>query len=154
MTAAPSNSPAQPPPALIVAFILGGALILGFGFWSGGRERGSKGAADAAPPGIVLIEPGAGAVHRGAVPLLFETTQSLRLTPAGWGAGDAHLHAMVDGVELMAGRGDLEEVGPRRYQWTLRRLEPGSHEIRLFWSGADHRPLPDGASAAVVVEIR
>ena len=139
---------------IVGSFLVGGAFLLIVGFWAGSRRGESGEARVDAPRQIVLLEPDSAATFDGEVPLVFETSQALHFMRDGWMAGRAHLHAYIDGVELMPDRDDLEEIGERRYRWVITGLAPGPHEIRLVWSGPDHRPLAAGGSRPVLIEVR
>jgi len=107
-----------------------------------------------AAPALVLMEPVDGAVVPTRVPVLFHVDAELRQQPGGWGVQGMHLHARVGEVELMPGPGDVERVAEGRYRWTIGPLATGEQTIRLVWSDDAHRPLEEGASAAVRVTIQ
>lgn len=136
---------------VVITFLIGGALILTLGFWAGSRERGP---AKEIVPQLTLIEPTDGAVVGQPLELLFEAPARLGMGPGGWGTRRLHLHALVDGVEIMPAATDIQAVGENRYRWVLSNISPGRHEIRLQWAGLDHRPISEGASETVVIEVR
>lgn len=103
---------------------------------------------------IVLLRPAQGAEVSGPVELIFETPAPLTLGPRGWMAGEHHLHASVDGRELMPGAAEVESVGAQRFRWVIPPLEPGERTLRLYWSDPSHRPLSEGASQEVRVRAR
>jgi hypothetical protein len=131
------------------------ALLLALVFaLVGGEEDGALEAAPA-PPRIVVIEPRDGAAVAGRVAVVLDAGEELRPAPAGWStAAGHHLHAEVDGTELMAAPGELRLLEGTRYRWVLPGLPPGAHRIRLRWSDASHRPLPEGGSAPFTVTVR
>ncbi|HUH13172.1 MAG TPA: hypothetical protein VMK65_08685 [Longimicrobiales bacterium] len=103
---------------------------------------------------IVLLRPAEGTEVGGPVELIFETPAPLTLGPRGWMAGEAHLHASVDGRELMPAAADIESVGAQRFRWVIPALAPGERTLRLYWSDMSHRPLDEGASREVRVRAR
>jgi hypothetical protein len=153
-----SARPSPPPPpmstrGMVVGTILLGLLLLGFALWA--NEAGKR--AGATAPGIPQIEllaPVDGDVVQGPVLLEFQTDVRLQRGPSGWESGGLHIHAEVDGRELMPGASDIERLDGNRYRWTMRPLEPGTREVRLFWSDRMHRPIPAGASPTVRVQAR
>lgn len=148
---------AQPAPqrrlvAIAAGYALAGAFVLWLGFWVAGRE--SRPAVPSAHA-LVIYDPAPGAVVERPVTLLFETRAPLSLEPAGWVAGRLHLHASVDGVEIMPGPNDIRPLGAGRFRWQLpATVAAGTRQIQLYWAGPDHRPLVDGASAPVRIEVR
>jgi hypothetical protein len=136
--------------AAAVGIALGGIAILVLGFWLGTRER------TPAIPQLTLIEPRPGAVVERPVELIFDVHRSrMRVGPGGWGVGAIHIHAWVDGVEIMPAAADIEYIGaPARYRWRLPRVEPGERSIRIGWSDIQHRELGDGGSGTVEVIVR
>jgi hypothetical protein len=153
----PAAPPAPPPPisarGVFIGTVILAALLLGFAWWA--NQAGLRGAAAArTAPDIVLLAPHDGAVVQGAVDLLFGTDADLRRGPGGWEARGFHIHAEVDGVELMPGPNDVTRLDDNRYSWHIRPLAPGAHAVRLFWSDRDHREVAEGASRTVRVESR
>lgn len=150
----PQSSPRAPRsiPDRVLGALGVGMMILGLVVLIGGGEEDGVGRPLAAPPAVALVEPTAGATLPGPLVLVFETEEELMPQPAGWGAGGFHLHLQLDDLELMPATADIEPLGSGRYRWTVGRLEPGPHRLRLFWSDAEHRPVEAGASAVVEVE--
>ncbi len=162
-SAPPPSAPRPSPPSpagpsvtsTVVGILMVGITVLVLGFWVDARRGAGAGAGNpVGPPQIVLVEPEAGAVVGSRVPVLFEVPAQLRPGPGGWQTGRLHIHATVDGRELMPGREDIERVGASRYRWTLPPLQPGAYTLQLFWSDPAHRPIEEGASATVSVEVR
>lgn len=130
---------------VLLALVLLVRSLLGFG----ASDEGVR----AAPPAVTLLAPADGAVVPDPVPLVFRTTADLSPQPGGWGAGDLHLHAEVDGREVMPGGGDIVRLEGERYKWSLALGASGSYAIRLLWAGPDHRPMPATASPSLRVRI-
>lgn len=136
--------------------IVGGTMLLLAAFFfvrsllPGGSDPGP--AADV--PQMRLLAPVPGAVLDQPAAVEFDAGAALVLRPAGWEAGGRHVHLMAGGTELMAAGADLTHLRGTRYRWTLPRLPAGETELRLVWSGADHRALAEGASEAVTVRLR
>ena len=60
------------------------------------------------------------------------------------GAGDAgvHLHILVDGATSMPSSDQLKALGNHRYEYTLARLSPGAHTVKVFWADSKtHQPV-------------
>jgi hypothetical protein len=152
------SAPPQPEPpistrGMLIGTIILGVLLLAFAMWA--NEAGKRAGAEArAVPEIVWVEPAEGALVEGAAAVVFETAADLRPGPAGWEAAGNHIHASVDGVELMPGAGDISRLDTNRYQWVIRPLAPGFRELQLFWSDRRHRPIEEGASRTVRIESR
>jgi hypothetical protein len=155
----PDPSPATPidPPistrGIVIGLVLVAGLIVGFGIWASTLTTESVGAVSSPPP-LVLLDPVEGAIVTGRVALTFEVPVELRRSRDGWENGGFHVHAGVDGQELMPGRTDIERLPGNRYRWTLPPLPPGERTLRLFWSDARHRPLADGGSEPRRIEVR
>jgi hypothetical protein len=154
----PGGRPAPPQPpissrGMLIGTLLLGLLLLGFALWadSAGKQAG---AAARRVPQIELLEPTDGQVVQGAVALVFHTPSELRRSPDGWESDGLHIHASVDGIELMPGADDIRPLGNNRYRWQLRPLPPGERALRLFWSDRLHREIEAGASPAVRVQAR
>jgi hypothetical protein len=156
----PADGSGRPPPpphmstrGVVIGTILLGVLLLGFAFWA--NEAGKRAGAEArSVPSIQLLEPGDGQVVGGVVEIVFETAAELRRGPAGWEARGLHIHAALDGMELMPGADDVLRLDGNRYRWLVRPLEPGTRELRLFWSDRHHRAIAEGASRTVRIEAR
>lgn len=125
------------------AMIVAALAVLLFG------GEGDTGQPAAPAPRLSVVAPAAGALVREALVVEFRSDAELRPQPGGWGVGSHHLHLELDGTEYMPAPTDVERLPSGAYRWVLPRLDPGEHTLRLFWSGPDHRPLPDGASAPV-----
>lgn len=140
----------EPTPRWIGAAIvlLAVAAVAGVALWI----FGSAGAGDGAP--ITVLRPAEGAEVSDPVEVIFATEAPLRLTPRGWMAGDLHLHASFGGLELMPGAADIEAVGTGRFRWLLPARDPGPDTLRLYWSDQSHRPVVEGGSPAVPVEVK
>jgi hypothetical protein len=155
--AAPPASGSPTPPVSTRGIALGVALIalalVAMGLWAD-RQGRSIAAAERHPPAIELLAPAEGAVLRGVVELRFASPADLRRGPGGWVSGPFHLHAAVDGQEIMPGAADLARTGEGEYRWTLGTLPAGMREIRLFWSDRYHREVEGSGTAPVRVEIR
>jgi hypothetical protein len=131
------------------AMVLGALLLLLFG------GPGDEGAAPASPPpGIALESPRNGAVIDGALEVRFRIGGVGERMPGGWGVGEYHLHAELDGREIMPSPADIRRLPDGAYAWTIGTPSPGEREIRLFWSDRAHRPVAEGATGRVRVTVR
>jgi len=147
----PQRTPVSHTPA-IVGILLAGAVILVVGLWLG--RNGIGGDPGRAVPPLTLVSPAPGDVIAPDARIVFESPRLVK-APEGWRSGRLHLHAVLDGVELMPGAADIEPLRQHgRFAWRLPPLGAGAHEILLRWSGPDHRPLEEGATPVVRFEVR
>lgn len=105
-------------------------------------------------PVVELREPQPDGVVAGPVELVFQSSRPLSPQPGGWGADGLHLHASLDGREIMPGTADIRRGDGNLYRWTLPSISPGRHAVSLFWSDASHRPLPETGTSLVPFTIR
>ncbi len=147
------NSAQKPLAPTIILLLVVGGLLLAIGLWTGGHEKATPAPA-AAPAQLTIVEPADSAQVAAPLEITFTTSAPLRLTPMGWQAGQLHLHAVIDGAEVMPGALDMRALGEGRFRWRLKDVAAGSHDIRLVWARADHRAIPEGASGDVTVEVK
>lgn len=151
---------AAPQPRTVSDRLLGAvgvlAILLALFFaLFGGEEDGGGERPVAPPPAIAVLEPRDGAELSGRVALVFDAGTPMRQGPAGWvAAGRYHLHALVDGTEVMAAPDEVQPLGGTRYRWTLPPLPAGERRITLRWSGPDHRTLEEGGAPPRTVRVR
>lgn len=138
-----------------VLAVLGGAFVLLalVVLVRGGEEDTSRRSA-VQPPRIRMISPQGGARVTGPVDLVFEVDADLRPQPSGWGSGDLHIHLRLDGREFMPSPTDIQRLPSGAYRWSIRGLDPGTHELRLSWSDGTHQPLAGGGSPAFQLHAR
>lgn len=108
-------------------------------------------AAEATPIHILQPSPGSASAER--VPLVFATEVPLENSPHGWGARGLHLHASVNGAEIMSGGARIESLGGNRYRWELP-LVPGTYRVELFWASHGHGRIAHGAATPIDVIVR
>jgi len=131
------------------AMVLAALLLLLFG------GAGDEGAAPSLPPpGLSLESPARGAVIEGALEVRFRIDGVGERMPGGWGVGEYHLHAELDGREIMPSPADIRRLPDGAYAWTIGSPSPGEREIRLFWSDRAHREVAEGATGRVRVTVR
>lgn len=131
------------------AMVIAAVVLLVFG---GERDTGAAGGAGA--PAIEMTAPAEGDSIVGPLRVEFRVEGEMAMQPGGWGVGNHHLHLELDGVELMPAAGDMERTGAGEYRWNVGMPAPGPHTLRLLWSGPDHRPMEETATAPVRVEVR
>jgi hypothetical protein len=105
-------------------------------------------------PVLAILSPVPDAALEQPAAVEFDAGSTLQLGPTGWTAEGRHLHLFAGDTELMAAAADLRHVGGTRYRWTLPRMRPGATTLRLAWSDASHRTIPDGASRTIPVLLR
>ncbi len=119
-----------------------------------GGERDTSAPATPPPP-IQITSPAQGAVVDGPFPIDFRVPGvEMELRAGEWGLAGMHLHVLLDGGSFMPAPTDISRLPDGSYRWSFRALDPGAHEIRLYWSDAMHLPLRGGGSDAVRVEAR
>ncbi|HSJ10912.1 MAG TPA: hypothetical protein VK928_13395 [Longimicrobiales bacterium] len=138
----PSRTPA------IIGFLIAGAVILGLGFFGDRFARND----DATLPALAIAAPADGDSLANPVTLSFTSAAPLELhTGMGWMAGELHLHAMVDGAEIMPAAADIRPVGTG-YEWRLPNLDAGERTLYLTWAGRHHGNLA-GTSDTIRIHI-
>ena len=105
------------------------------------------------PPALTIMAPTGGASVDSPLVVHFNSAEPLLLHPTGWGARDLHLHARINGIELMPSAADIEQRDTG-YLWTMPAVGPGPTTLRLGWADAQHRELRTGASDTVSFIIR
>jgi hypothetical protein len=127
----PSRTPA------IIGFLIAGAAILGLGFFGDRFSRDD----DATLPALAIVAPADGDSLRNPVTLRFTSAAPLELhTGMGWMAGELHIHAMVDGAEIMPAAADIRPAG-NAWEWRLPLLDAGERTVYLTWAGRHHGNL-------------
>lgn len=107
----------------------------------------------AGAPSLVLIAPADGDTVASPVGLRFTAGNELSLGPMGWTSNDLHLHAWLDGTEVMPAAADIRDAGDGTFLWTLD-AEPGARTLQLRWAGMDHGDLDAGASRSIGIIVR
>jgi hypothetical protein len=132
-------------------------IVVGVGFAMAQMVSGALAPDGATPaegtPQLRIVEPVGGPVEGSPLEIVFESPLALTAGPMGWQAGALHLHAEVNGREVMPGARDIVRLGGDLYRWQMR-VPQGELSMRLFWAGADHRPLEAGASPRVELFVR
>jgi hypothetical protein len=143
---ATDRPPASRTPA-IIGFLIAGAAILGLGFLAGLRR--DAGPPDNGIPELRILAPAHGDSVTNPVTVRFATPADLRLGRGGWAAGDLHLHAMADGVEIMPAAADVT-ARDGDFEWRLPALPAGYRRIYLTWAGRDHRNIAGPADTVTI----
>lgn len=131
-------------------------VLLGLFFWVKSFAEGGSDTGRPAPsvPVLAILSPVAGKEVDQPAAVEFDAGSTLTLGPTGWTAEGRHLHLFAGDTELMASAQELRPMGGTRYRWTLPRLPAGETTLRLAWSDASHRTIPDGASRTVPIFLR
>lgn len=98
-------------------------------------------------PLVNITAPARGSVVDQPVVLEFETDAPLVRDATGWSAGRMHLHVLIGATEVMAAPADVQPLGGGRFRWSLPRVEPGEHPVRVLWSDENHQPIRAGGSS-------
>ncbi len=133
-----------------------GILMVGAGIVVGAVQALRPQPTDAVPadvPALTLLSPAVDDTVETPVPLRFTAGDRLELGGMGWASGDLHLHAYVDGREIMPAAADIEALQDGTFRWTLP-VEPGTRTIQLRWAGMSHGAIEAGASDAIRVHAR
>lgn len=143
------QQPPSPAPnrAVIIAFLVGGFLLVTVSMLAQKFRTGAGGKT----PGIQVVDGDSISVTNPAS-IRFVTNANLAAGPNGWAAGKLHPHALVDSVVLMPAGNEITRLPGDTFSLTLPRLDPGTHQVRIFWADASHQPT--GKSAQVTVHIR
>lgn len=104
-------------------------------------------------PRITLLAPQSGDTVRSPIPVHFSAGDRLALGGMGWASDDLHLHAYVDGAEVMPAAADIEAQPGGTFIWHLA-ATPGVRTLELGWAGMHHGALQEGASGQVRVVVR
>jgi len=150
---APRKAMQKPLGPTVILLLVAGGVLLGIGLWTGGNDRATPGA-PAPPAQLTIVEPADSAQVTAPLEITFTTTAPLHITPMGWQAGQLHLHAIIDGSEIMPGALDIRALGQGQFSWRLKTVGAGTHDVRLVWARPDHRAIPEGASQDVAVVVK
>lgn len=119
----------------------------------GGPGDGAVEPSSESPPSVELLRPKTGDTLQ-IVELEVRSGAPLAAQPGGWGSGGYHLHAELNGREIMPGPADIRRSSPDTYIWALPALAAGTHRISLFWSDASHLPVEGTATPTTSFVIR
>lgn len=103
-------------------------------------------------PPLAIVTPKAGTTVQSPVVVVFETPADLSMMTLGEHgmAMGPHLHVELDGHLTMPRLQQVTRLNTTTYQVTVGPAKPGSHTIRVYWAGKDHKPI----SAVQVVTAR
>jgi hypothetical protein len=147
-----AGAPRPLTPTIIVLLVVG-AVLLVIGLWTGGGG-GPKARPAAHPDTLVIVAPSDSATVSAPLTVTFATRARLRAGPMGWQAGTYHLHALLDGADIMPGTLDVQPAGSGQFRWTLKNVAAGEHTLRLVWARPDHRSIPQGASQEISLTVQ
>jgi hypothetical protein len=63
-----------------------------------------------------------------------------------------HLHVELDRRLTMPTFQQITRLSPTRYQMTVGSAAPGSHTIRVYWAGKEHKPIGPVQIVTVLVQ--
>ena len=136
--------------ALVAAAML---LLAAYLLFFGGPADDTASAAADAPPALVLVRPTEGDTVE-AVELEIRSGGPLAPQPGGWGSGGFHVHADLDGREIMPGPTDIRRASATTYLWSLPPIPAGTHRISLFWSDPAHRRVTGTETSPIRIIIQ
>lgn len=129
-----------------------GILLLATAVFLTGRSLLGGETEPAVIPALEILDlrsaPPAGAL------IVFQAGERLEEQPGGWGAEGLHLHAEVNGLEVMPGPRAIERGSNATYEWLLPAGEADSMRVSLYWSDAQHRRIEGTTSRALTVTTR
>jgi len=109
-----------------------------------GSFRFTVGSSQVEPlPPLAIVTPKTGATVQSPVIVVFETPADLSMMTLGEHgmAMGPHLHVELDGRLTMPTFKQVTRLNPTTYQVTVGPAKPGSHTIRVYWAGKDHKPI-------------
>lgn len=142
---------ARPIADRILGLVGGGMILLALLVLVFGGPGDGAAAAEGAPPELRILAPADGTILDGPLSVDFTSSAELAPQPGGWGTGDLHVHLRLGDRELMAAGETIRRLPAGAYRWTVGPLPAGEHTLRLFWSGADHRPLTNEGTEPIRV---
>src|SRR2546425_293391 len=94
-------------------------------------------------PLLTIVTPKRGAAVQSPVVGVFETPADLSMMTLGEHgmATGPHLHVELDGRLTMPTFQQVTRLSPTTYQVTVGPATRGSHTIRVYWAGKDHKPI-------------
>ena len=107
----------------------------------------------ASTPQLTIVTPAPGMQIDSPLVIRFTSASPIVLHPSGWGAGNLHLHARINGVEFMPAAQDIRQEA-EAYLWTIPSQQAGPVAIRLGWADQAHRELSSGATDTVSAILR
>jgi hypothetical protein len=134
---------------VIIGIALTAALLAGLAWLSRERRAAEAGRA----PQLAIVAPRRGDTIPTPAAVTFTSARPIELQPTGWGYDNLHLHADVNGVEIMPAAADITPQDST-YVWTFPDVRPGQFAVRLGWADEQHRPITAGASNIVTGIVR
>jgi hypothetical protein len=106
------------------------------------------------PPSLGITSPAPGMATDSPLVIRFTSSHPLDLRASGWGHDNFHVHAVVNGTEVMPAAADIVRADSQHYEWTIAGIPRGSATYYLAWADQAHRPLRQGATDTVRFTIR
>ena len=104
-------------------------------------------------PAIEVIAPQPHDTVDAPIAVHFRAGDRLALGRMGWASDDLHLHAYVDGAEIMPAAADIEARSDGTFVWRIP-AAAGERTLELSWAGMQHGSLREGASGEVRIVVR
>jgi methionine-rich copper-binding protein CopC len=120
-----------------------------------GSFRFTVGSSQVEPlPPLAIVTPKTGATVKSPVIVVFETPADLSMMTLGEHgmAMGPHLHVELDGRLTMPRFKQVTRLNPTTYQVTVGAAKPGSHTIRVYWAGKDHKAISPVQVVTALVE--
>jgi methionine-rich copper-binding protein CopC len=108
-------------------------------------------------PRLKVISPASGELMTGPVKVVLETPADMeRMSMDGDHMNGSspvrHLHVDIGQRMNMLTMKNLRKVGTQRYEFTVGKVAPGKHTIRVYWADAKHKPL--GTVHVVTITVK
>ena len=133
---------------VIIGIVITVVMLAGLAYIASARRN-----AGPAAPVLSILSPRPAARADSPLIVRFTTTAPLSLHPTGWGTGELHLHARLNGVELMPAAADIQQTGDT-FAWTMATAPRGSLQVRLGWADVQHRELRSGGSDTISIILQ
>jgi hypothetical protein len=145
-TSSSYTPPERPRTGVILAFLAGGALIVGLSMFSQyARTKPQRSA-----PAIQILEPGP-VRQSDTVFVRFVTTARLMFHDNAWMAGDLHPHMQLADETRMAAAPDIVHIAADTFAWKITGLPPGTHNVTIFWADMGHIAAGDSSTIRLTI---
>lgn len=127
--------------AVVIGMLLTMLLLIALRYLAIKRGREPIGV-----PALTIVAPNPNSAVDSPLIVRFSSSQPIALHPTGWGTGQLHLHARVNGAEHMPAANDISRADAT-YAWTLHAVGRGPFIVQIGWADRHHRELATGKTA-------